>query len=126
MKTLCLAIWLALACISSAATLTPLERQAYEFAKSIPGARICEVAKTGSMVPTFDHTCLLVMEPTPYADLKPGDIVVFKKKGRPTAHRLVDFGASGWITKGDAMALKDRAPMTEREYLGRVSRIIKP
>lgn len=99
--------------------------RAAHFARKTPGAKLAKVRPTGSMKPTFDHTAVLVVAPTPYSDLKEGDIVVFKSAGTLMAHRLVSFGAGGWTTKGDALVNPDRARMTPQSYIGRVCEIVK-
>ena len=64
-----------------------------------------------SMLPTFVTPCFIeVILGSPFEDLKPGDIVVFRS-GDPLApivcHRLVSKRGGGWVTKGDNNAHYD-------------------
>ncbi|WP_341267996.1 MULTISPECIES: signal peptidase I [Gordonia] len=82
---------------------------------------------TGSMEPTYPPGTLIVVKPTPGADLKAGDVITFQpKSGDPsvTTHRIVSivYDASGvrkFITKGDANNATDE-PIIEEQVRGRL------
>lgn len=83
---------------------------------------------TGSMEPTFPPGTLIVVKPTPGADLKAGDVITFQpKSGDPsvTTHRIISivYDASGtrrFITKGDANNSTDPVQLIEEQIRGRL------
>lgn len=45
---------------------------------TVGAADIYRVAPTGSMRPLFDETCVLYVEAKPWADIRPGDIIIYR------------------------------------------------
>jgi signal peptidase I len=85
-----------------------------------------QVIETGSMAPRYPVDSLAIVEPLDPADVRPGTTVVFEDplvRGRLVAHRVVKRlpGRSpAWMTKGDANAEADPAPVHAAAIQGRV------
>ena len=58
------------------------------------------------------------------ADLKCGELVLFRRDGRFVIHRAVNFAAGALTTRGDAMAAAD-PPVSADQILGRVVSILR-
>ena len=74
-----------------------------------------------------DGDVIVVDRDYPYASLKAGDVVQFANpdaREGSTVHMLYDCGSRGWRTYGVANWTIDSRPMTEREYMGKVTLII--
>ena len=82
--------------------------------------------ETGSMAPRYPAGSLAIVEPVDAAQVRPGMTVVFEDpflRGRLVAHRIVKRlpGSSPvWLTKGDANAESDPAPVHAAAIQGRV------
>lgn len=94
------------------------------------------VAPTGSMKPTIDENCYILIEKRPWSKLKVGDIIIFKRsiafsfEGKDywtTCHRVHSMKPDGTscLTKGDANDSIDLQLITEKEYLGTVIGILR-
>ena len=87
------------------------------------------VAWGSSMVPSlFPGDTLIIRRAAP-EDACNGDVVLFARKGRFHAHRLVDrkMAADGpiqLITRGDSLDKND-PPFSESELLGRVTAVLR-
>ena len=85
-----------------------------------------QVIETGSMAPAYPAGSLVVVTPVDKPALRPGLTVVFEDplvRGRWIAHRLVKRLPSRspmWMTKGDANAESDPAPVSSHAVQGRV------
>jgi signal peptidase I len=85
-----------------------------------------QVIETGSMAPAYPAGSLAVIEPVDPAEIRPGLTVVFEDplvRGRLIAHRIVKRLPSSspmWMTKGDANAESDPAPISSDAIQGRV------
>ena len=72
-----------------------------------------------SMYPTLTRGSMVMIEPTPYEDLKVGDIVNFDFASTTCTHRLVGFAEDGdLITQGDASTSQEK--ISESKYRGRI------
>lgn len=90
----------------------------------VTGATPYTVA-TGSMTPTYPPGAVVVVRPTPFDQIKQGDVITFQlKSGEPTVvtHRVVgiDVGDEGVTlrTKGDANTSEDAAPVRKEQVRG--------
>jgi Peptidase S24-like len=86
------------------------------------------IAWGSSMVPSiFPGDTLIVQRETPEG-ARPGDIVLFVRRARFYAHRLVDKAEEGGpirlIARGDALRGND-PPFVENEMLGRVGAVVR-
>ena len=73
-----------------------------------------------SMYPTYTRGTLVMIEPTPYEDLKIGDVVNYDFASITCSHRLVGFDENGdMLTQGDA---EDSPKIIDRsKYRGRIT-----
>lgn len=62
----------------------------------------------------------LFVSATDFEFLKKGDVVAFDCGGKVIAHRIVGREADGFITQGDANAMRDRGRLTPGQLIGRV------
>ena len=92
----------------------------------IAGGRVCAVAPTGSMRPTFDANALLVTETVAIGSVRTGDIIVRSDglDGRLIVHRVVRISASGVVTRGDANEDEDAGYVDDSNLKGRVVAVI--
>lgn len=92
----------------------------------IKGTRVFTVAATGSMRPAFDDNTVLLTEPSPFRDLRIGDIVVYRHRGSGlrVAHRIIERREGGYWTKGDRSQRMDDELVTEANFIGRVYGIL--
>ena len=94
-------------------------------AATVLGWRV-QVIATGSMAPAYPAGSLAVVERVDAAALRPGTTVVFEDPlvpGRLVAHRLVKRLPSAsvvWMTRGDANAEPDPAPVAATAIHGRI------
>jgi len=82
------------------------------------------VARGVSMLPAIFPGDQLVVRRERIEDARTGDVVLFRREGRLFAHRVVAGLCGTLITRGDALEQSD-APITEEEWLGRVSKVIR-
>lgn len=83
---------------------------------------------TGSMEPTYPPGTMIVVKPTPGADLDAGDVITYQpKSGDPsvTTHRIVSIvydaqGVRKFITKGDANNATDPEQKVEEQIRGKL------
>ncbi len=81
-----------------------------------------------SMLGTFRPGDALVLEPTPLAAIRPGDVVIFRGSspaGDPVdvVHRVISLSGAGLVTRGDANRVMDNEPVRAENLRGRVSRL---
>jgi signal peptidase len=85
-----------------------------------------QVIETASMEPAYPAGSLAVVEPVDPTAIRPGMTVVFEDplvRARLIAHRIVKPLPSNspmWLTKGDANAESDPAPVSSNAIHGRV------
>ncbi len=81
-----------------------------------------------SMLPSVCPGDILLIQCCAFAAIFPGDIVLYARKGRLFAHRVIcaaaDFEKPHIITQGDALPSPD-APVSAAELLGKVSQIVR-
>ncbi len=79
-----------------------------------------------SMEPAIPAGSIIYVEAADGKDLKPGDIIAFKKDGDTVTHRVVENRISDgeFITKGDANVSDDIFPVRYKDLIGRVKRHI--
>jgi signal peptidase len=83
---------------------------------------------TNSMKPSYGPGTLLVVKPTPFAELRVGDVVTYQLESeRPEVitHRITSVavdqqGNSLLVTKGDNNDVADAAPVTEVQVRGKL------
>ncbi|MFL4477623.1 signal peptidase I [Paeniglutamicibacter sp. ORCA_105] len=83
---------------------------------------------TNSMKPHYGPGTLLVIQPTPFAELRTGDVVTYQiASGRSEVitHRITSVGTdqqgnSLLVTKGDNNDVADEAPVTEIQVRGKL------
>lgn len=83
---------------------------------------------TNSMAPKYAPGTFLVVQPAPFGELQPGDVVTYQiKSGEPAVvtHRIVGFGflQSGektLVTKGDNNDAEDSQPVREVQVRGKL------
>jgi signal peptidase len=93
------------------------------------GCRVRFRASGSSMHPAICHGDMITVEPVDPQSVKKGDILLFRRSGRPLAHRVVHVGMEKgsvveFIVRGDAKLACD-APVKPEEVLGRVSNIAR-
>ena len=88
---------------------------------------IREVLETGSMKPTLDENSYVLVRDLPFSDLKVGDIVVYRARGRLDgytliAHRIVRMSSGGSVItcRGDNNSEDDSQLIVESDYVGRI------
>ena len=85
-----------------------------------------QVIETESMAPRYPAGSLAIVEPVDAAEVRPGMTVVFEDpfvRGRLVAHRVfkrLPGNSPVWMTKGDANAESDPAPVHAAAIQGRV------
>lgn len=83
---------------------------------------------TGSMRPHYPPGTLVVVRPTPFDELRVGDVVTYQlESGRPqvVTHRIVELGTDLdgkqlARTRGDANDVADREPVRDVQIRGRL------
>jgi hypothetical protein len=88
-------------------------------ALSLSGRAQMHYIGSGSvMMPRFKHAELIMVWPSPYSELKAGDIVAYRFGGELIASRLVSLDAGGWITRALGNERDYPGHMTDELYLG--------
>lgn len=90
---------------------------------------IYDVFATGSMEPTFNEHCWLLVKKLPFAGLHVGDIILVSYPWckAPVSHRVIRLSSGGTlvVTKGDANQVEDYGWATESQYIGTVVGIVR-
>jgi len=117
------------------------EKAAQGHVNALANGFLGKVSYTGSMKPYLVGGEIVVIDSTPFNELKIGEVIVYKAKWTPknsnlTIHRIVGKDKSGFIMKGDspknvtesAINGVANARVTEENYGGKVVGIyrIKP
>lgn len=84
---------------------------------------------TGSMAPKYAPGTFLTVKPTPFAELRIGDVITYQMtSGEPgvVTHRVTGIGSTQageqtLTTKGDANSREDSAPVLEAQVKGRLA-----
>jgi signal peptidase I len=88
------------------------------------GGEVFTIAPTGSMKPTLDESSVVAVEKVPFAQLRQGDIVIYRSgSGAPIIHRLYEQHGNRWLVLGDNNGSIDREAVTEANFVGRVCAI---
>ncbi|WP_158277305.1 hypothetical protein [Opitutus sp. ER46] len=84
------------------------------------------VQATGSMRPYFDENSVLLLEATPFAELKVGDVVTFYDAKRKTqlVHRLVEKHGNVFYARGDHNKRMDSVYVTPETYRRRLVGVV--
>ena len=79
-----------------------------------------DVVMSGSMTPAIMTGDLVMSEPVPATDLRPGQVALFRAAdGRTLVHRVEKVAPDGTLTtRGDANATSDIAPVAPDDVLG--------
>ena len=73
------------------------------------------------MLPVLHAGQIVAAVPTSYADLRLGDICIYRNfRGVLTIHRIVGGWSGKWVMRGDNNARADKWYMTPGRYLSRV------
>lgn len=73
-----------------------------------------------SMAPFLTVNAVYVTESVDFAELRAGDVVVYRTKHLHTwVHRIVKPRGAGWIVAGDANGYSDDELLTRDNFLGR-------
>ncbi|MGI5182400.1 signal peptidase I [Dactylosporangium sp. CA-152071] len=83
------------------------------------------VVMSGSMEPAIHPGDVIVGAPADSTTIVPGRVVVFQVDGRRLAHRVESRTAAGFVTRGDANATADSAPVPPAAVMG-VARLRVP
>ena len=77
-----------------------------------------------SMLPSIWPGDTLLLESVAARDVAKGDIVLFARRDRLFAHRVIKACGERILTRGDALPWAD-APVSSQELLGRVAGIVR-
>lgn len=95
-----------------------------QIAASNVGGQVFTVAASGSMKPTLDENSIVTIETVPFAELRKGDIIIYRnRQGVPIIHRLYEETNGRWLVLGDNNAALDREAVTADNIVGRVCAI---
>jgi signal peptidase I len=105
------------------------ELQGELFLELLRSSRHARLAVTGvSMLPAIWPGDILEVHRQSLAEILPGDVVLFMRKGGFAAHRVVEKAGEQdrtlLITRGDTLRVPD-PPVTPQELLGRVTAILR-
>lgn len=127
----CLALWLS-GCASRPEAKAPTSDLSRDNAMNLArltaaaiGGQVFTIAPTGSMKPTLDETSIVAIEPSEFANLRRGDLVVYMSlQGAPILHRLHRQAPGGnWFVLGDNNPAVDAEGVTPKNFIGRVCAI---
>jgi hypothetical protein len=76
-------------------------------------------AQGWSMTPTIKETEKITVKPATPSEVRVGDIVLYRKGGKLTAHRVMKTGSRRFIVRGDALRDSD-PPVEAAQILGKV------
>jgi hypothetical protein len=77
-----------------------------------------------SMLPALWPGDVLTVQRCSCGDLRPGQLLLFRRNGTLTAHRVVRAGAASAITRGDALPACDE-PVQAGEVVGQVVEVLR-
>ena len=79
---------------------------------------------SGSMAPAIPKGSMVLVRPTEWGSVNPGDVIAFERNGTVVTHRVaaVHQEEGSFITKGDANEQEDFNPVSFEELIGRVER----
>jgi len=83
-----------------------------------------------SMKRTFLVGDRLLVESVPFKDIRPGDVVVYRRASRrgqedELVHRVVGTAPEGLVARGDGNFLADKTHVTENNLVGKVAYVIR-
>ena len=101
-------------------------KRAAQAVAQVAEGRVCAVAPTGSMRPTFDSNSYLVTETVVASAVRVGDIIVRTDgvDGRMIVHRVVRIDHGRLVTRGDSNADDDPGFVEQGTLSGRVVAVI--
>jgi len=108
------------------AEATQLEKAFCELtAEVVQAAGSASLRVTGlSMLPSIRPGDELVVRRHVIGDLTPGEVVLFRRDGKLTAHRIMRISGEYLITRGDSAPAND-PPVRMSELVGRVEGILR-
>jgi signal peptidase len=84
---------------------------------------IASLGVTGSsMLPAIRPGDVLTIKRHKQEELQPGEVVLFRRNGRLTAHRILSSSIDGLLTQGDSLPAMDQ-PVPAGEVVGLVVKI---
>ena len=99
-------------------------------ARLLAGPQAVAVVGTGSMRPYIPASAdprkivaFAATEPTPYDELKKGELVLYRWKGGLVVHQIVARQGENWISSGLGNAHYDAVHVTRQTYERRVVRV---
>jgi signal peptidase len=72
-----------------------------------------------SMLPAIRPGDVLTIHQHPFAQCQPGQVILYSRDGRLTAHRVIKVSSNCVLTRGDSLPSVD-IPVTAEEFVGRV------
>lgn len=78
-----------------------------------------------SMAPLVRAGDRLCLAPAALADLRPGQLVAYRRDGQLVVHRLLARDVVGLVTKGDGLSRRD-APLSPNDIVARVTAVATP
>jgi signal peptidase I len=95
-----------------------------QLAANAVGGEVFTVSATGSMKPTLDEGSVITIERVQFAQLRKGDIVIYRNaSGTPVVHRLYECTNGRWLVLGDNNPSVDRESVNATNLVGRVCAI---
>jgi signal peptidase I len=99
-----------------------------QWSEKLPQIKNKRIYKGRSMQGTFRFGDHLMIESVPLNDIRPGDVVVYRRlnhKGvcQELVHRVMCTRSKDLIVRGDRNACNDSTPVTEEDLVGRVSHL---
>jgi signal peptidase len=85
---------------------------------------VCLRVTGASMMPAVWPGDVLHVHRSGLAELHPGQIVLYRRDGRLTAHRIVRIDGDRLITRGDALQYED-PPISAADVVGRVIYMVR-
>jgi len=98
--------------------------RATAYMATYPGSHLASILPTGSMFPTLDWDCIVVIVPVPYEQVKAKDIALILRLNDETKvleqvlHRVRYVYSSGLLMQGDNALNPDPGVVTKDYYRG--------
>lgn len=77
------------------------------------------IVTSGSMAPALEVDDLILIHAQD--SYQQGDIITYQSDGGLVTHRVVEIGADGFVTRGDANNAADSRPVAPEEVVGKVT-----
>jgi len=80
------------------------------------------IISSESMEPTYKKNALVIIKKADFSTIQIGDVIAFKAQAfgnKPAFHRVIDVADTGFITKGDAVKIRDDQIVNGNTFLGK-------